>query len=60
MTSRDERSLQAAAIGFLRSVVILVTRRDKIKNDIRNKLHVERLNDTINKYKENWKTTHDA
>jgi hypothetical protein len=46
--------LQAAEIRFLRSVTGMA-RRDNIKNDdIRNKLHVESLNDTVSKYKENY------
>jgi hypothetical protein len=35
--------------------VIGTRRRDKIINDdIRNKLQVESLNDTVNKYREKW------
>jgi hypothetical protein len=48
MTSRDKCRLQAAEMGLFRSVMG-ITRRNKFRNDeIRNKLHVESLNDTVN------------
>jgi hypothetical protein len=47
--------LQTAELGFLR-VVIELERRSKIKiYDVRNKIHMESLNDTVNKCKENCK-----
>jgi hypothetical protein len=53
MTSRGESRQQVAEMWFLRSM-IGKTRRGKIKNDdIRNKLHVESLNDTVDEYREN-------
>jgi hypothetical protein len=54
---RVKSRLQAAMMRFLRSV-IEVTRRDKIKNDIRNKVHMESLNDTVKNTGRTGKTTY--
>jgi hypothetical protein len=41
--------------------VIEIARRDKIEiDDIRYKRHMESLNDTVKKCRENWKTTYKA
>jgi hypothetical protein len=47
--------LQATEMRFLKSVTG-ITRRYKITNyNIRNKLYVESLNGTVNKYRKRWK-----
>jgi hypothetical protein len=43
---------------FLRAVTEIARRGEIETDDIRNKMHVENLNDTFNKRRENWKTTY--
>jgi hypothetical protein len=55
MTHRNKNRLHAAKMWFFISV-IGITKWNKIKkDDIKNKAHVERLNYSVNKYRQNWK-----
>jgi hypothetical protein len=54
LTEKDKNRIQAAEMRFLRST-IGVTRQDRLTNEaIRKTLSVNSLNDTSNKYRDNW------
>jgi hypothetical protein len=56
MMSRNKNRLQDTEMRFL-TLVTGKARGDKIKNnDIRNKLRMENLNNTLNRYRDNWKS----
>lgn len=55
--SGDKSRSEAADMQFFRAASVL-TRRDKIQNDVRNKLQAENFIKPVNKYKGNRKDTY--
>jgi hypothetical protein len=54
LTQKDKNSIQTAEMIFLRSTMG-VTRQNRLTNEAdRKTLNVNRLNDTISKYRDNW------
>jgi hypothetical protein len=54
LTEKDKNRIQAGEMRFVRAT-LGVTRPDRLTNEaIRKTLKVDNLNDTINKYRDNW------